>query len=369
MEAHPIPQNVTSFEFHLVGDMTLKQFSYLASGLVTAYLTFILAFNSYPLVAIPIIIISTLLGTAFAFLPISDRPLDHWVRAYLKAIFSPTKRGWFSPGNNVPVNEADPVFKNRFQIFMMQLGMIATVSLPSTTPVARPTLPSMPPPEAKKEAIIEQSVENLPSDEQLKQTVELAREAQLVQAKIVEAEKRISQIKQSAQSQHLDPATYSNDLSQLFNQLQALIKTAQGLSTQITHISQPGLSSAEPTSATALIAKVVKPTEVKVVETPKAKTTQVMLTSTPNVINGIVTDTLGNYLEGVVVVIHNKDDLPVRASKTNKLGQFAGATPLPDGTYTISLEKDGLVFDVLEVTLKSEVLAPIQIAAKKGANV
>ncbi|EKD47460.1 MAG: hypothetical protein ACD_66C00049G0001, partial [uncultured bacterium] len=28
MEQHPVPQNVTGFQFKLIGDITLKQFAY-----------------------------------------------------------------------------------------------------------------------------------------------------------------------------------------------------------------------------------------------------------------------------------------------------------------------------------------------------
>ena len=38
MDQHPVPRNISSFEFHLIGDMTLKQFAYLAGGVFIAYL-------------------------------------------------------------------------------------------------------------------------------------------------------------------------------------------------------------------------------------------------------------------------------------------------------------------------------------------
>ena len=65
---HPVPQNVTAFEFHLVGDMTLKQFGYLGAGLLLAYITFTIVFSRSPIIAIPFMIIFALTGAAFAFL-------------------------------------------------------------------------------------------------------------------------------------------------------------------------------------------------------------------------------------------------------------------------------------------------------------
>ena len=94
---HAVPQNITSFQFRLVGDMTLKQFGFLASGCALAYLTFLLLFSHNPYIAVVFILMFTLMGILFAFLPIADRPLDHWVMAFLKAVYSPTSGFWKNP--------------------------------------------------------------------------------------------------------------------------------------------------------------------------------------------------------------------------------------------------------------------------------
>lgn len=85
------------------------------------------------------------------------------------------------------------------------------------------------------------------------------------------------------------------------------------------------------------------------------------ITSIPNVINGVVKDKDGLLIPDVVIVVRDPDDEPVRALKTNKVGQFAISTPLPNGTYLIELEKEGYKFDIIEVKLKGEILAPIEI--------
>ncbi len=113
-QAHPIPQNVTNFEFHLVGDMTLKQFAYLAGGVGFAFLIFTTLSTVQPLIAWPIIIISSLLGVAFAFLPIQERPLDHWVGAFFRAIFQPTSLKYSSKILNV----SDPLFSKRLNHYL-----------------------------------------------------------------------------------------------------------------------------------------------------------------------------------------------------------------------------------------------------------
>src|SRR3989344_4515507 len=67
MEAHPVPQNVTSFEFRLIGDMTLKQFIYLCIGAGTAYIFFVFLAIPAPFLAWPVIVISSFLGLVFVF--------------------------------------------------------------------------------------------------------------------------------------------------------------------------------------------------------------------------------------------------------------------------------------------------------------
>lgn len=320
--------------------MTLKQFGYLATGLGIAYLTFILIFPVSYLIALPIIIISALIGAAFAFVPIQDRPLDHWLIAFLRAIYSPTQMRWQPAGIEQDINLQSPIFRNRLHIF---LSVPNTQIAPAPAkfdlvPTKSNLVPSEPPPQ--------QSPQLLPSDNQLHQTVELAKQAQVVQTQIVAAEKQMNEMR-------LAPNT--NQIQQLLQNLQLLIKQAQDISQK--------LSALSPLKASEVQTKNIP---IKVVEIPKQKSTQVQLVSSPNVINGVVTDSVGNYLEGVIIIIHNRDGLPVRASKTNKLGQFTGATPLASGIYTVILEKDNLVFDALEVTLNDQVLPPLLISAKKG---
>lgn len=361
MESHSIPQNVTSFEFHLVGDMTLKQFGYLATGLSIAYLSFMFIFPYSKVFAIPIIAISSLTGTAFAFLPIQDRPLDHWLSAFIKAVFSSTKASWKPAGFKGTLNLADPIFRNRLQLYILQAAQMPTITPPPSQPLPVPPQINQPQQQTPKTTIPPQPQptplpQNLPSDEQLRTTVELAKQTQLIQAQIIEAEKHINQLKDAAASVKIDQPIYTNQLQETSRLLQNLINKAQVLQAQITPVKPP--------QPEQIIVRVKKP-EIKVVEPPKQTKTQLLLTSLPNVINGVIMDAADNYLEGVVVVIHNQDGLPVRASKTNKLGQFTGATPLPSGTYTITLEKENLEFDVLQIELKGEVLAQLQIQAKK----
>ena len=99
MEQHPIPRQITSFEFKLVGFLTLKQFIYVA-------LFAALGFVVYLIFPVPILNIFLGLlvggaGLAFAFLPVNDRPLEVWIRNLYKRLMSPTQYSYNK--NNPPI--------------------------------------------------------------------------------------------------------------------------------------------------------------------------------------------------------------------------------------------------------------------------
>ena len=84
---------------------------------------------------------------------------------------------------------------------------------------------------------------------------------------------------------------------------------------------------------------------------------------TPNVVMGIVKDPRGRVLPTVLVGIIDQQQVPVRAFKTNALGQFAAATTLADGTYTVLLEDPRKTneFEQLSITLDGNIFQPLEI--------
>ncbi len=89
MEQHPIPRQITTFEFKLIGFLTIKQFIYLVIFIPTG----ILIFYIFPVPILNFILglIVILIGVAFAFVPINDRPMEVWVRNLIKRLTSPTQ--------------------------------------------------------------------------------------------------------------------------------------------------------------------------------------------------------------------------------------------------------------------------------------
>lgn len=92
------------------------------------------------------------------------------------------------------------------------------------------------------------------------------------------------------------------------------------------------------------------------------------LSSIPNIVSGIVLSPDDRTLENIVLIIKNGKDEPVRALKSNSMGQFSISTPLANGTYYIETDKSNRTqhtFDIIKIVAKGEFIPPIEI---KGYN-
>ncbi len=96
---------------------------------------------------------------------------------------------------------------------------------------------------------------------------------------------------------------------------------------------------------------------------PKAEV-KINLSEHSNTPNGIVYNSQGGLIQGALISVFDRDGVPVRAFKTNGLGQFVSVTPLPDGHYTIQTEFNGLNFDTIAFDAEGKLLDPFAITAK-----
>jgi hypothetical protein len=154
MEQHPIPQNVTTFQFRLIGDMTFKQFGYLLGGGIVAIICWNLPL---PIIfTLPLTVIAAMLGIGLAFVPIEERPMDVWIVSFIKSIYSPTLYVWQREKPlPAPVESVSkPVDKP--QKTVPQPSVLVNLPAQTTPPVASPTvvpasghLPNTPKPDAE----------------------------------------------------------------------------------------------------------------------------------------------------------------------------------------------------------------------------
>lgn len=342
MEQHPVPQNIASYEFRLVGDMTLKQFIELASGLVVALIFYASGLAWY--FKWPLVFVSAVLGVGLAFFPIEERPLETWLMSFLKTIYSPTQYLWKkTPKKPEFLEERPPLPTEPIQQVVTPQDKIKMTEYVATLPVVKsaidqkeedfvnqiqnlfsmPTPPmhfgptaSRPPVQAMPNRIIGQVTES-----------ENVKVHKLSGPFVLEVEQPAKEIGVDAQTVHIPKYTPPH----------------------IPYIPPP-MTFRQPIQAQPARYS----SEMPIPEAP----------TIPNILTGMVTDKDGRILENVILEILDQNANPVRALRTNKIGQFRTATQLANGFYEMLLEKDGYEFDNVRVELKGEIVQPIEIKAK-----
>lgn len=311
IQQHPIPQNVTSFQFRLVGDMTLMQFFQLAGGIVgglVLYATGLPFFFKWPLITL-----SVGLGAGMAFLPVEGRPMDKWLLAFFKSIYSPTIFTWKKTLTNPQVQ----VTTNK---------PVATPSIP-TPPVPQPVLNNNQPPTPASQSfqsgavVVPQTPTTLKSDG--------------TQTQQPSTHKAIST--PPVQKIHIEP------------QPKPKLETKTQMQTpqpQQTNITKPANQNLPPDK------NAVFSTNLPIPSTPQ----------TPNTIVGMTLTPEGKILDGSIVEIR-EGNVTVRATKSNKLGQFLFIKPLDDGIYQLTAEHPNYTFKTYALKADGNIIRPIKLQA------
>ena len=100
MQQHPVPQNITSYQFRLIGEMTLGQFARLAIGCLIALLFYALPLPGF--IKWFFILLFAGGGALLAFAPIEGRPLETWIISFFKSIYSPSQYLWQKTAVSLP---------------------------------------------------------------------------------------------------------------------------------------------------------------------------------------------------------------------------------------------------------------------------
>ncbi len=92
MQEHFIPQDISNYKFHLIGELDLQQFLEILAGVILAVIIYNLGLPG--ILAWPLMIFSVGLGLIAAFVPIADQPLSHWLKVFFRLLSAPTKFYW-----------------------------------------------------------------------------------------------------------------------------------------------------------------------------------------------------------------------------------------------------------------------------------
>ena len=491
MEQHPVPQNVTTFQFRLIGDMTIKQFGYLAGGAILGFICYKLpipVFFSFPL-GVGVF----LLGFGMAFVPIEERPMDIWILSFIKSIYNPTLYTWQRQKQIHPATEMQQVDTKP----TTPDGPIKTTQPPSPTfnapapvvyegiqPVRQPQSVTVPglkklvqpppspnvslhteappqpvvstPPKIHSPSVIEKFLAWLFPPKQKSQTVTLPpqpknqpaaiaanRQTDILSGVFAHRAKTMAteqpkqaqpppvaiksdpfanlqmpqvtgkpmqkapepQAKQEPKTPSVDDQRRLNELGtknkdletklanlavklqektgsedrivELQKQLTDVLSERQRMETELTalrtKLSQQPTGPSRPTQTAGVTeqperrgptVRIITPEGAILAGLPK-------LTTFPNVVTGIIKDYDSNLLPGVLVTVRDKEGVPLRALKTNKLGQFAASTPLPNNTYFIEVEdpRGRFTFDRIQITLNGSLVPAVEVVAKSQKQI
>lgn len=306
MEQHAIPQQISSYEFKLVGEMTLKQFMKAAGGIVIALI--INSSNLFILIKWPLMFAVGGIGLAFAFVPYQDRPLEKWVWLFFKAIYKPTVyiyRKTVNKQDNAVVIDLSKTKDKEEKKSSAKLRLI------------------------NQKGIIKDFIENIPS---VKISVKEAEKKPVENVETMKKVKTLEDLAKEAADTMVDTTKETVSVDAWRNQKANLNLSKEKL---------------------AATGKVVFG-EIPMPDIPEI----------PNIVVGMATDLKGKIVEGAIVEIQDEHGNPNRVLKTNSLGQFKTSSPLLNGKYLIICEKEGHEFDRVDLVLDGRIVQPIKIISK-----
>lgn len=316
-QQHPIPQQVSSYQFKLVGDMTLNQFFQVAGGALVSLLIYASDMNA--VLKWPLIVISFLLGLAFAFFPLQDRPLLTWLLLFFKAIYAPTiyvwekgaaKKNYFAPEGNLVQQQSGTQTQQTTQNTIQPVDLSALN--PAQTSIQASSF------DKEEEEFLEK----------IEETIQTPTTASKTNIPIS------------------IPKTDKPSVAQPTPQFNQQAPVASSVGEKIT----PSLTQNMGQSKAANFVPEVSPPDPPGIA---------------NVVVGQVINSQGKIIPNAILEILDKDGRPVRALRSNRLGHFMIVTPLANGKYVIRTEKEGLIFEPISFDANGEIIKPIAVMPKE----
>lgn len=372
MREHPIPQDITGYKFHLIGSMTLKQFAEILAGCIIAFIIY--KTNLPSIIRWPAAFLFAGVGFMAAFVPIEERPLDHWIITFIKVLFRPTKFFW----------SKEPKIPEAF-----------TYEPSDQTTQFEPEVDLSP---ARKRKIYQylQSINNPREELDAYDTLEQQRINQLTadfgQIKVaqdngVEKEKTKPNLKVRVRDmKNLSVPTNNQALPpQNNNRLQAAasphrptknfpiqeqsIKNQKGNSAP--DELQTGANDGEKRLENQVDEEKNSTNEERsssfIKEEESPKTIVNMLppppNSLPNQISGVIMSGTNELLGNAVIEIKDPGGKTITAVQSNSLGQFVVTRQLPNGEYKLFISAANHRFEPIDVSLKGEIMGALEIKA------
>jgi hypothetical protein len=382
MREHPIPQDIVGYRFHIVGNMTIKQFAEIGVGVFVAFLIY--QTNLVAILKWPLMGLSVAVGAALAFVPFEERPLDHWLITFIRVLYKPTKFYW-KRDNPIPdlftyqvkkstkeqqmEIDLSPARRERIKEYMLSIRQkqftsfdeereqsISTIM--NTFSEVSGQITQLDKPQLKVR------IRNLGVDTDPEPQLETAEaiivEEQVVATGLAESSDYQEQLRQSINLRTpLSVNQVAQEIAIPEQQLLSVSKPQAAAEENTVVAEQPA------TNDQVYIENTLPTEQAQDLSLAGAVYNQQLpFPSKPDIANklvGMVLTPNNELINDAIVEIKNQSGSTVRAVKTNALGQFFVTTPLADGAYTIETEKDGFQFSDFTLQLAGKVVDPIEI--------
>jgi len=309
------------------------------SGFLISKATFIPLIFRYPVAFILII-----LGFALAFLPFEERSLDVWLTNFFRSIYKPTLYLWKTSGD--------------LPDFLLYK--------PNTAHARNALLPDNYKPQLMQPYL--QSIQNNPAtpldDYEQKRACNISN--------LFNIDTTTTPPNNSFQQQMPSPSQFTPQQKPSSINVTPSIVSPQQLP-QSTQAAIPQgqtgpLITSAPTIQTPLKIKSLMPDtplRIKIPELPPMFSEDQMppVPDLPNTIVGAVMTPGGLMLANAIIEIRDATNMPIRAIKSNRLGQFFVATPLHNGQYSIVVEHDEHNFATINIEAKGNIIPPLKIVS------
>lgn len=376
MREHAIPQDVTGYRFHIIGNMTLKQFAEVGAGVIIGVLIY--TTNLPSIIKWPFICIAVGMGALAAFVPFEERPFDHWLVTFARVLYKPTKYYWkrqskipdpflYEPGTptNALSHELDlgPARRDRVKEYLTSvepedqlnqfdileqnrlydvLGAFSTVQTQvghankaAQKPDLKVRVRAMKPQAGEFELDLNR---HRPSQAPAEVTIMPDQETSVLRPGL-----QVGQVAQDITIPEVQPvAIEGNGVTEEDAQYQTAVETPERAFVE----AAPVLPIEQTVNQAAAINLDLPfpdpPTE-------------------PNKLVGMVLSPDNSLINDAIVEISDATGRVARAVKTNALGQFFITTPLESGQYIITVEHGGYQFSPLSLELVGQAVPPIEI--------
>lgn len=402
MRQHPIPQDITNYKFHLIGSMTLKQFGELAAGVIIALIIY--STNLIGIVKWGLILFVVGLAALVAFVPIEERPLDHWIITFFKNLWKPTKFFWkrkteipdfmnykihqINQEFNSPEVDFNPARKKRIHEYLssipkngeqlddwdkaenQRIGQL--INTFSEVKVDESEVEITP--DKKEKPNLKTRVRNLKAPSRLKtekQEVEIVNEnpktedltatdSDLSQATVAQTQNLFNSDEEN-QSQTEELTLNPQEIQETVIENQTL-NPENSLQEEINNEPETVIEP-EPTNEENN-SNQIEENSSELIES-KINNDLPMPTrpDVPNKLAGMVLNQAGEIIPNALIEIKNDKGQSSRIVKSNQFGQFFIRTPLENGKYQMFIETSDYQFQPFDLKLKGKIVPPIEIRA------